>query len=100
MAAGLSRSQANKQAKKAMSFQTVFEALMYGLVNSIVAAPCLFGYALIIYRAPVFHDQLPALSKLVLFSSVVHQLVFTLMSSLSFSIGQVGIGTQYIYLNK
>ncbi|KUF93273.1 inactive serine/threonine-protein kinase lvsG [Phytophthora nicotianae] len=62
---------------------------MYGVVNSIRAIPTMYGYAAIIFSHPTFLHYMPALSKLVIFSSAIHQLMFTLMSSLPFAIGQV-----------
>lgn len=64
-------------------------ALMYGVINSILTIPCMYGYAAIIFGHPDFASFMPALSKLVMFSSVVHQVMFTLLSSLPFAIGQV-----------
>ncbi|ETI44191.1 hypothetical protein F443_11088 [Phytophthora nicotianae P1569] len=64
-------------------------SLMYGVVNSIRAIPTMYGYAAIIFSHPTFLHYMPALSKLVIFSSAIHQLMFTLMSSLPFAIGQV-----------
>ncbi|KAG7393468.1 hypothetical protein PHYBOEH_006072 [Phytophthora boehmeriae] len=49
----------------------------------------MYGYALIIFSHPTFAVYTPALSKLVVFSSAVHQVIFTLLSSLPFAIGQV-----------
>ncbi|KAE8960276.1 hypothetical protein PR002_g30270, partial [Phytophthora rubi] len=62
---------------------------MYGIINSILTIPTMYGYAVILFSHKDFEDFMPALSKLVMFSSVVHQVMFTLMSSLPFSIGQV-----------
>ncbi|OWZ11419.1 Sulfate Permease [Phytophthora megakarya] len=64
-------------------------ALMYGVINSILTIPCMYGYAAIIFGHPDFASFMPALSKLVMFSSVVHQIMFTFLSSLPFAIGQV-----------
>ncbi|KAF4032973.1 Sulfate permease family [Phytophthora infestans] len=64
-------------------------AIMYGIINSILTIPTMYGYAAILFSHKDFEDFMPALSKLVIFSSVVHQVMFTLMSSLPFSIGQV-----------
>ncbi|KAL4099362.1 hypothetical protein PRIC1_007168 [Phytophthora ramorum] len=64
-------------------------AIMYGIINSILTIPTMYGYAVILFSHRDFEDFMPALSKLVIFSSVVHQVMFTLMSSLPFSIGQV-----------
>ncbi|KAH9257873.1 hypothetical protein BASA81_003892 [Batrachochytrium salamandrivorans] len=68
---------------------SMLSILVYGLVNVAVSVPCLYGYAGIIYRHPVFQPALPDLTKLVILSSAVHQLVFCYKSSMSFSIAQV-----------
>lgn len=64
-------------------------SLTFGVVNSIRAIPTMYGYAAIIFSHPTFLHYMPALSKLVIFSSAIHQLMFTFMSSLPFAIGQV-----------
>ena len=64
-------------------------AIIYGIINTILTVPCMYGYALIIFSDPFFTDYTPQLCKLVLFSSAVHQMVFSLASSLPFAIGQV-----------
>lgn len=63
--------------------------IIYAFVNSIMCLPCLYGYASVIFGHAIFQQHINALSKLVIFSSVVHQSCFTLFSSLPFSIGQV-----------
>mmetsp|Transcript_7295 Transcript_7295/g.13152 ORF Transcript_7295/g.13152 Transcript_7295/m.13152 type:complete len:1011 (+) Transcript_7295:372-3404(+) len=69
--------------------QKIIESLIYGVVNSILTVPCMYGYTAIIFRAAYFQPYMADLAKLVLFSSVIHQCVFSIQSSLSFSIGQV-----------
>ena len=64
-------------------------AIIYGIVNTILTVPCMYGYALIIFSDPFFAPHLPMLCKLVLFSSAVHQIVFSISSTLPFAIGQV-----------
>ena len=49
----------------------------------------LYGYAAVIFNHPVFRDHMNALSKLVIFSSMIHQLSFVLFSSMPFAIGTV-----------
>jgi SulP family sulfate permease len=51
--------------------------------------PCLYGYASVIFNHSIYQPHINALSKLVIFSSVVHQFCFTSFSTLPFSIGQV-----------
>ena len=63
--------------------------IVYALVNSIMCVPCLYGYASVIFSHPIYQSHINALSKLVILSSVVHQICFSIFSSLPFSIGQV-----------
>ncbi len=63
--------------------------LVITLINSIMCIPCLYGYASVIFIHPAFSPHIASLSKLVLFSSVIHQICFSLFSTLPFAIGQV-----------
>jgi hypothetical protein len=63
--------------------------LIYAIVNVIIAVPGLFGYAAVIFNNPIYNSHMNALSKLLIFSSLIHQLGFLLFSSLSFAIGTV-----------
>jgi hypothetical protein len=47
------------------------------------------GYTAVIFKHPIFKPHMNVLSKLVLFSSLMHQLGFTLFSGLPFAIGTV-----------
>ena len=58
-------------------------------MNIIISVPGLYGYSSVIFNHPVFADYMNALPKLVIFSSCIHQLGFTLFSSLPFAIGTV-----------
>lgn len=62
---------------------------IYAAVNSIMCIPCLYGYAAVIFNNEAFSPHINALSKLVLWSSTIHQFSFAIFSSLPFSIGQV-----------
>jgi sulfate permease, SulP family len=62
---------------------------VYAMVNVIISVPGLIGYAAVIFSHPVFAPHMNALAKLVILSSLVHQLSFTLFSSLPFAIGTV-----------
>ena len=66
-----------------------FSGVIYGFVNAILTIPCMYGYSAIIFSHNAFTPYRPQLAKLVLFSSAVHQIVFTCRSSLPFAIGQV-----------
>ena len=68
---------------------TIFHYLIYAIINVIIAVPGLYGYASVIFNHPAFGPHMNALAKLVIFSSFVHQLAFTIFSSLDFSIGTV-----------
>lgn len=65
------------------------KCLIFGLINAIVAVPCMIAYAAIIFADPFFKDDMDQLVKLVLFSSLIHQGCFSTKSSLPFAIGQV-----------
>ncbi|KAL7544042.1 hypothetical protein ACHAXR_013481 [Thalassiosira sp. AJA248-18] len=67
----------------------IFHYLVYALINAIIAVPGLYGYASVIFNHPVFQPHMAKLSKLVVASSLVHQLGFALFSSLNFAIGTV-----------
>lgn len=62
---------------------------VYAAVNVIIGAPALYGYAAVIFNNPIFDTHMNALSKLVIFSSFMHQLGFTLFSNLEYAIGMV-----------
>jgi len=73
------------------TMEKLLQSVMYGIINSILTIPCMYGYAAIIFGHKDFIAFMPALSKLVLLSSVVHQIMFTMLSSLPFAIGQVQV---------
>lgn len=63
--------------------------VVYAMVNVIISLPGLYGYAAVIFSDPIFVPHMNTLAKLVILSSAVHQLGFTLFSSLPFAIGTV-----------
>ena len=83
----------DKQNKKENSNEgshyNIFHYLVYALINVIIAVPGLYGYSSVIFNHPSFQPHMAKLSKLVVFSSLIHQLGFALFSSLNFSIGTV-----------
>uniref|UniRef100_K3WTS9 STAS domain-containing protein n=1 Tax=Globisporangium ultimum (strain ATCC 200006 / CBS 805.95 / DAOM BR144) TaxID=431595 RepID=K3WTS9_GLOUD len=79
----------NTTRRRKFDLENFTNAVLYGVINSILTIPCMYGYAAIIFSHPDFASFMPSLSKLVMFSSVVHQVMFTLLSSLPFAIGQV-----------
>lgn len=67
----------------------LFRASMFGIVNAIIILPVMIGFAQIIFRDPFFAPYMDQLTKLVLFSSIIHQCSFSGLSTLPFAIGQV-----------
>jgi SulP family sulfate permease len=57
--------------------ENVFDASLFGVINGIVILPVMIGFAQIIFRDAFFTPYMGSLTKLVLFSSVVHQLTFS-----------------------
>jgi hypothetical protein len=53
------------------------------------STPSLYGYAAVIFKHPIFHPYRNQLAKLVISSSLIHQLGFTMFSSMPFAIGMV-----------
>jgi SulP family sulfate permease len=62
---------------------------LYGFINAIMVIPVSISFCTIIFRHTEFNAFLPFLVKLVLFSSAIHQICFTVFSSLPFAVGQV-----------
>ncbi|CAH0475529.1 unnamed protein product [Peronospora belbahrii] len=73
---------------KLQNWAHVVNIFMYGIINSVTTIPFLYGYAVIVFSHKDFADFMPALTKLIIFSSAVHQIMFTLTSSLPCAIGQ------------
>lgn len=63
--------------------------ILFGLINTFMVVPISISFCEIIFRDEVFDEYMPSLVKLVLFSSAIHQLCFSLFSSLPFAVGQV-----------
>ena len=91
--AGTNRSSASDNSNTPSSSAGLFRRwiyyVVYALVNVIISVPGLYGYAAVIFNHPVFASHRNALSKLVIFSSLMMQLSFTLFSSMDFAIGTV-----------
>ena len=72
-----------------MDTKRYFLDCLYGIINGVMVVPVSISFTSIIFKDSSFREALPSLVKLVLFSSLIHQSVFTLLSSLPFAIGQV-----------
>ena len=68
---------------------TIVQLTVYAAVNLILSVPSLYGYAAVIFSHPIYDDHMSALSKLVIFSSAIHQITLTCRSTLPFAIGTV-----------
>ncbi len=67
----------------------MINAILYGVINAILAIPALFGYAAVIFSDGAYIDVAAPLAKAVVLSAAVHQCVFSWRSTLPFAIGQV-----------
>jgi sulfate permease, SulP family len=84
-----SSSKKQVQPTKSSSSPPLLSCLVYAVVNVVIAVPSLYGYAAVIFKHPIFHPYRNQLAKLVISSSLIHQLGFTMFSSMPFAIGMV-----------
>ncbi|KAF0700584.1 Aste57867_8920 [Aphanomyces stellatus] len=63
--------------------------LVYGITNAVILVPLMISFAQIIFRDPVFQPYLSELVKLAMVSGAVHQMCFSLSSTMPFAVGQV-----------
>ena len=63
--------------------------LVTAIINVVISVPGLYGYTAVIFHHDVYSPYMNALPKLVILSSAIHQLGFTIFSSLPFAIGTV-----------
>eukprot|EP00053_Salpingoeca_punica_P006959 m.64598 g.64598 ORF g.64598 m.64598 type:complete len:858 (-) comp13933_c1_seq1:66-2639(-) len=80
--------------KKRSTLHQHLHAILIGLVNGVIILPVVISFAQIIFRDPYFTGTdcpfcMPYLIKLVVLSTMVHQICFTFKSTLPFAIGQV-----------
>lgn len=73
---------------------TIIHYIVYAIINVIIALPALYGFSSVIFNHPIFQPHVAALSKLVIFSSFMHQLGFVLFSGLDFAIGTVQVRSE------
>ncbi|KFM27070.1 Uncharacterized protein C24H6.11c [Auxenochlorella protothecoides] len=64
-------------------------AALVGLIDVMLALPVVASFASIIFQAPFFAPYIGQLVKLVCLSSALHQLIFSLFSTMPFAMGQV-----------
>jgi len=66
-----------------------YMSVLYGAINCTIVLPVIMSFGNIIYRDNAFADYMPVLIKLTLFSGMVHQLCFSIFSTLKFAVGSV-----------
>ena len=64
-------------------------SILYGLVNAVIVCPVIMSFGNIIYHDAFFRPYLPVLVKLTVVSGVMHQLAFSMFSTLPFAVGSV-----------
>ena len=69
--------------------EPILISVLYGMINVAIVLPVLMSFGTIIYKDAAFAPYLPVLVKLTVLSGAVHQLSFSVLSSLPFAIGQV-----------
>lgn len=69
--------------------EKVVQPIIFGLINVVVLVPLMVGFSNIIFADPFFAPYRPLLIKLTLVSAFVHQIMFSLFSTLPFAMGQV-----------
>lgn len=72
-----------------LEFSQYLSLVLYSFINICLLFPVAVSFCAIIFRDAVFIPFMPRLVKLVLFSCAMHQLCFTIFSSLPFAVGQV-----------
>lgn len=72
-----------------LSLLCMDQAVIYGVVQAILAIPVMYGYAAIVFSDQIYHPFMPSLAKLMLFSSIVHSISFCVLSTIPFAIGLV-----------
>jgi sulfate permease, SulP family len=77
------------EAPAGTSTQELSDAFVIGMINAIVSIPCTLAYVAIMFPSKRFLPFMPSLSRLVFFGSAIHQVTFSILSSLPFAIGQV-----------
>ena len=64
-------------------------SVLYGAINCTIVLPVIMSFGNIIYRDNAFLPYMPVLIKLTLFSGMIHQLCFSIFSTLDFAVGSV-----------
>ena len=66
-----------------------YMSVLFGAINCTIVLPVIMSFGNIIYRDDAFADYMPVLIKLTLVSAMVHQLCFSIFSTLKFAVGSV-----------
>jgi hypothetical protein len=68
---------------------SILIGILYGMIHATIVIPVILSFGTIIYRHPIFVPYMTTLIHLTLVSSMVHQITFSICSTLPFAIGQV-----------
>eukprot|EP00756_Hemistasia_phaeocysticola_P001530 Hpha_TRINITY_DN11075_c0_g1::TRINITY_DN11075_c0_g1_i2::g.93040::m.93040/K03321/TC.SULP; sulfate permease, SulP family len=79
----------SSQGGEASAVGRFMRGVIYGLISAVLSVPALVGYTSVIFQHQAFAPYRPQLVKLVLWSSFVHQVTFSLRSRMPFAMGQV-----------
>eukprot|EP00535_Pseudo-nitzschia_heimii_P013035 CAMPEP_0197194584 /NCGR_PEP_ID=MMETSP1423-20130617/29517_1 /TAXON_ID=476441 /ORGANISM="Pseudo-nitzschia heimii, Strain UNC1101" /LENGTH=616 /DNA_ID=CAMNT_0042648031 /DNA_START=127 /DNA_END=1977 /DNA_ORIENTATION=+ len=66
-----------------------YMSVLFGAINCMIVLPVIMSFGNIIYRDDAFAEYMPVLIKLTMVSGMVHQLCFSIFSTLKFAVGSV-----------
>eukprot|EP00208_Stichococcus_sp_RCC1054_P002786 CAMPEP_0206138434 /NCGR_PEP_ID=MMETSP1473-20131121/3325_1 /ASSEMBLY_ACC=CAM_ASM_001109 /TAXON_ID=1461547 /ORGANISM="Stichococcus sp, Strain RCC1054" /LENGTH=727 /DNA_ID=CAMNT_0053531873 /DNA_START=75 /DNA_END=2255 /DNA_ORIENTATION=- len=78
-----------ESSKAASAAKALYTSIVYGTINGIVGLPTMISFVAIIFKDPLYRPWVGQLAKLGFLASGLHQVVFTLMSTLPYAVGQV-----------
>ncbi len=65
------------------------DSYVNSIVQAILAVPCLYGFAALVFSDEVYEQHMAGLAKVFIFSSFIHAVCIAVFSPLPFAIGQV-----------
>ena len=74
---------------KPVEVQSLLHSVLFGCINAVMCIPVMISFTSIIFRDDAYHQVLPSLIKILLFSCMIHQISFSIFSGLTFAVGQV-----------
>ena len=70
-------------------FGNYVNILLYAIITCLVVIPVTISFTYVIFQDEIYQQHISILSKLLLFSSLIHMIIINLNSSLPYAIGQV-----------